>query len=150
MPPPRSSSALRSGVVDARGSPTAERGAEAARDDAAMIEMRAKRSIVSELLSERERRLSSARIVMSRGADLVQTNIQEGVNSGHKDFTPYAIASSVPSSNSSAHTSSLRLALLAHPCASYTASIAASLAEMAFMKRLSSSGSAPLLRPEAR
>ena len=61
MPPPRSSSALRSGVVDARGSPTAERGAEAARDDAAMIEMRAKRSIVSELFSERERRLSSVR-----------------------------------------------------------------------------------------
>ena len=46
MPPPRSSSALRSGVVDARGSPTAERGAEAARADAEMIETRAKRSIV--------------------------------------------------------------------------------------------------------
>ena len=52
---------MRSGVVDARGSPTAERGAEAARDDAAMIEMRAKRSIVSELFTERERRLSSVR-----------------------------------------------------------------------------------------
>jgi len=37
---------LRSGVVDARGSPTAERGAEAARADAEMIETRAKRSIL--------------------------------------------------------------------------------------------------------
>ena len=38
---------MRSGVVDARGSPTAERGAEAARADAEMREKRAKRSIVN-------------------------------------------------------------------------------------------------------